>query len=100
MDEAFFTRARAIGDRIAAAMRALQAQYGAIEDVRGLGAMMAMELSSGAPHLVEAARERGLVLLLAGERDVVRVLVPLVIGDEELNEGLALLAASAEAALR
>jgi 4-aminobutyrate aminotransferase/(S)-3-amino-2-methylpropionate transaminase len=100
MNEAFFTRARAIGDRIAAEMRALQSRYGQIEDVRGLGAMMAMELSSGAPQIVEAARERGLILLLAGERDVVRVLVPLVIGDEELNEGLALLAAGAEAALR
>jgi 4-aminobutyrate aminotransferase / (S)-3-amino-2-methylpropionate transaminase / 5-aminovalerate transaminase len=100
MDEAFFARARAIGDRIAGALRALQSRYGQIEDVRGLGAMMAMELSSGAPQIVEAARERGLILLLAGERNVVRVLVPLVIGDQELDEGLALLAASAETALR
>jgi 4-aminobutyrate aminotransferase/(S)-3-amino-2-methylpropionate transaminase len=91
IDGAFLERARAIGSRIAAALRSLQAEFPAIEDVRGLGAMMAMELSAGAPEIVEAARKRGLLLLLAGQRDVVRILVPLVIGDDELNEGLEIL---------
>ena len=91
MDEAFLARARAIGSRIAAALRSLQAEFPAIEDVRGLGAMMAMELSAGAPEIVEAARKRGLLLLLAGQRDVIRILVPLVIGDDELDEGLEIL---------
>ena len=63
MDEAFLARARAIGVRILAALRSLQAGFPQIQDVRGLGAMLAMELSSGAPEIVEAARERGLLLL-------------------------------------
>ncbi len=96
MDEEFLTRARAIGERIEAQLRALQARFSAIEDVRGLGAMMAMELESGAPEVVEAARRRGLLLLLAGERDVIRILVPLVVADEELDEGFAILSASME----
>jgi 4-aminobutyrate aminotransferase/(S)-3-amino-2-methylpropionate transaminase len=88
MDEAFLERARAIGARIERALRALHARYKEIDDVRGLGAMMAMELASGAAAIVEAARLRGLLLLLAGDHNVVRILVPLVIGDEELDEGL------------
>ncbi|MBV8372025.1 MAG: aspartate aminotransferase family protein, partial [Candidatus Eremiobacteraeota bacterium] len=78
IDDAFLERARAIGARPDAAMRALQARFGQIEDVRGLGTMLAMEIASGAPHIVEAARERGLLLLLAGKRNVIRLLVPLV----------------------
>ncbi|HTX59361.1 MAG TPA: aspartate aminotransferase family protein [Verrucomicrobiae bacterium] len=99
MDEDFFARARAIGDRIATALHALRARFAQISDVRGLGPMLAMELREGAPALIEAARERGLLLMLAGKRDVVRLLVPFVISDAELDEGLAILRASAEAAL-
>lgn len=91
MDEAFLERARAIGARIERALRGLHAHYKEIDDVRGLGAMMAMELASGAAAIVEAARRRGLLLLLAGDHNVVRILVPLVIGDAELDEGLAIL---------
>jgi 4-aminobutyrate aminotransferase/(S)-3-amino-2-methylpropionate transaminase len=96
MDDAFLARARTVGKRIEAAMLALQSRFRQVEDVRGLGAMMAMELSSGAPEILEAARRRGLLLLLASERNVIRILVPLVVGDDELEEGLAILQASAE----
>jgi 4-aminobutyrate aminotransferase-like enzyme len=40
-----------------------------------------------------------LLLLLAGKRNVIRILVPLVIDDEELSEALDILAASTSAAL-
>ena len=100
MDEAFLARARAIGERIGAALRAMQREFSQVEDVRGLGAMLAMELSSGAPEVVEAARERGLLLLMAGKRDVIRILVPLVASDEELDEGLDILRAAFTTSLR
>jgi 4-aminobutyrate aminotransferase/(S)-3-amino-2-methylpropionate transaminase len=96
MDDAFLTRAAEIGGRIAEGLRALQSRFSVVEDVRGLGAMMAMELESGAPDVVEAARRRNLILLLAGERDVIRILVPLVVTDDELEEGFAILNASME----
>ncbi|HEY6326083.1 MAG TPA: 4-aminobutyrate--2-oxoglutarate transaminase [Candidatus Cybelea sp.] len=96
MDDAFLTRARDLGTRIGAELRALESRFSAVEDVRGLGAMLAMELESGAPDVVAAARGRGLILLLAGERDVIRILVPLVVTDEELEEGFAILRASME----
>ncbi|MBV9718838.1 MAG: 4-aminobutyrate--2-oxoglutarate transaminase [Candidatus Eremiobacteraeota bacterium] len=94
IDDAFLQRARAVGERIAGALRALQTEFPQIEDVRGLGAMLAIELTSRAPEIVEAARERGLLLLLAGKRNVIRILVPLVVGNDELDEGLDILRAS------
>jgi len=94
LDEAFLARARSIGKRVEAAMRAMQSLHPAVQDVRGLGAMFAMELSHGADAVVDAARERGLLLMLAGKRNVIRVLVPLVIGDDDLEEGLAILGAA------
>ena len=70
-----------------------------IGDVRGLGAMLAIELvhdrdtKNPAPELasavVEAAAERGLLLLKSGiYSNCIRVLVPLVISDAELDEAL------------
>jgi 4-aminobutyrate aminotransferase/(S)-3-amino-2-methylpropionate transaminase len=94
MDDAFLTRAREVGSRIAAALNSLRADFPQVEDVRGLGAMMAMELASEAGAVVDAARQRGLLLLLAGSRDVIRIMVPLVVSDDELEEGLQILRAS------
>jgi 4-aminobutyrate aminotransferase/(S)-3-amino-2-methylpropionate transaminase len=96
IDEAFLARARTIGARIESALRALQSKFAAVEDVRGFGAMMAMELSHGhAEPIVEAARERGLLLMLAGSKNVIRILVPLVIDDAQLDEALGILADAA-----
>ncbi len=100
IDDAFLARAREIGERLFAALRTLQARWPQIEDVRGLGPMVAMELSSGAPEIVAEARERGLLLMLAGQRNVIRILVPLVIGDDDLNDALDVLVSSTEFVLR
>jgi 4-aminobutyrate aminotransferase/(S)-3-amino-2-methylpropionate transaminase len=80
-------------------MEAWQQRWDAIGDVRGLGAMLAIELvhdrdtKDPAPELatkvVEAASERGLLLLKSGiYSNCIRVLVPLVISDAELDEAL------------
>ena len=94
MDEAFLARARTIGERIHAALQSFKTEFAPIEDVRGLGAMCAMELAHGAPEVAEVARERGLLLLLAAKRNVIRILVPLVVTDSELGEGLNILHAA------
>ena len=81
------------------ACSAWQERWDAIGDVRGLGAMLAIELvhdretKDPAPELatavVEAAAERGLLLLKSGiYSNCIRVLVPLVITDAELDEAL------------
>jgi 4-aminobutyrate aminotransferase len=65
-------------------------------EVRGIGPMLALELAEPSPTLASAitaaARERGLVLLSCGlYGNVIRILVPLTISDDELARGLDLL---------
>jgi 4-aminobutyrate aminotransferase / (S)-3-amino-2-methylpropionate transaminase / 5-aminovalerate transaminase len=90
----------AVGQRIRERMLAWQERHPAIGDVRGLGAMLAIELvrdrvtKEPAPELVaaviDAAFERGLILLKAGVHgNCIRVLCPLTIEDAVLEEALA-----------
>jgi len=107
-EEHLVERAARIGDNVQAAMLDLKRRYPErIGDVRGRGAMMAMEFkhSSGAEpptkQIIAAARERGLLMLSAGAKGcVLRVLVPLVISDADLAEGLKRMAAACDAVLR
>jgi 4-aminobutyrate aminotransferase/(S)-3-amino-2-methylpropionate transaminase len=98
-DEGLVERANQLGDTIRARMEAWAGRWDAIGDVRGLGAMLAIELvhdrstKDPAPELasavVEAAAERGVLLLKSGMySNCIRVLVPLVIGEAELEEAL------------
>ncbi len=98
-EEGLCERATAIGETVRARMLAWQERFPAIGDVRGLGAMLAIELVADratkqpAPELVqavlEAALQRGLLLLKAGVYgNAIRVLMPLVITDAELDEAL------------
>jgi 4-aminobutyrate aminotransferase / (S)-3-amino-2-methylpropionate transaminase / 5-aminovalerate transaminase len=107
--EPFQRRARELGERIRAALDAIASRVDAVGEVRGLGPMLALELvedretkapaSELAGATVAAARERGLVLLSCGlSGNVIRILVPLVIGDEDLERGLELLEESLLAA--
>jgi 4-aminobutyrate aminotransferase/(S)-3-amino-2-methylpropionate transaminase len=92
-------RAGQIGDAIRERMLSWQQRWPVIGDVRGLGAMLALELVDDpatkrpAPELatkiVEAAADRGLLLLKSGiYSNCIRVLVPLVISDSQLDEAL------------
>jgi 4-aminobutyrate aminotransferase / (S)-3-amino-2-methylpropionate transaminase / 5-aminovalerate transaminase len=108
-DEGLCDRAAAIGETIRARMTDWQSRFDAIGDVRGLGAMLAIELVKDretrepAPDLatavVDHAADRGLLLLKAGiYSNVIRVLLPLVIADGELDEALDVWEESLEAA--
>jgi len=90
-DEGLVERSGAIGETIRARMLAWQARWPAIREVRGLGSMLAIELTDAevASAVVQAALQRGLLLLKAGVTgNAIRVLVPLVIADAELDEAL------------
>jgi len=96
-DDDILAKARRIGERIRVALDTMRAEYPTqIVDARGLGAMRALEFADAADaqHVVEAARERGLLLLKAGSGNVIRLLVPLIIRDEDLERGLEILAES------
>ena len=104
LDDAFMQRAQAIGERLYAHARGLRKRFPQIGDVRGLGAMVAMEFAGEggtayAEQIVAQARERGLLLMLAGKGNVIRFLVPLVIEDDELDTALARLTEACRAVL-
>jgi 4-aminobutyrate aminotransferase / (S)-3-amino-2-methylpropionate transaminase / 5-aminovalerate transaminase len=107
--DSFQRRARELGERIREALDGIASRVGAVGEVRGLGPMLALELvedhetkapASGlAGATVAAARERGLLLLSCGlYGNVIRILAPLVISDEDLEHGLELLEESLVAA--
>jgi 4-aminobutyrate aminotransferase/(S)-3-amino-2-methylpropionate transaminase len=92
----FRTRAEEIGKRIRARLEDFVAQSHLVGEARGLGPMLAIELTEQTPDLAKAitraARERGLVLLSCGiYGNVIRILVPLTIDDALLERGLDLL---------
>ena len=98
-EESLLDRAGVVGDRIRELMHDWQARWPVIGDVRGLGAMLAIELVEDpgttvpAPDLakavIDAALERGLILLKAGTYgNCIRVLCPLTIEDAVLDEAL------------
>jgi 4-aminobutyrate aminotransferase/(S)-3-amino-2-methylpropionate transaminase len=79
-------------------------RFAKVGDVRGLGAMQALELvkdvktkepdPEAAAALVRFCYERGLILMSAGTYgNVIRLLMPLVIKEDELEEGLSVLEA-------
>jgi 4-aminobutyrate aminotransferase/(S)-3-amino-2-methylpropionate transaminase len=103
-------RAAQLGETIRARMDSWQERWPEIGDVRGLGAMLAIELvkdpatkepdADKASAVVEAAAERGLLLLKSGiYANCIRVLAPLVLSDAELEEALAVWEEALEATL-
>lgn len=61
-----------------------------ISAVRGLGMMIGIETSASLSKIVEAARQKGLIILTAGD-NVIRLLPPLTISREEIQQGIAVL---------
>jgi 4-aminobutyrate aminotransferase / (S)-3-amino-2-methylpropionate transaminase / 5-aminovalerate transaminase len=98
-EEGLLERSQQIGERIRERMVSWQERFDRIGDVRGLGAMLAIEFvedrdtkepdAALATAVVEGAAERGLLLLKSGiYSNCIRVLCPLVLTDAELDEAL------------
>jgi 4-aminobutyrate aminotransferase/(S)-3-amino-2-methylpropionate transaminase len=109
-EEGLVERGAEIGDTMLTRMRGWQDRFAAIGDVRGLGAMLALELVEDratkqpaaelATAVADAALQRGLLLLKAGiYGNCIRVLCPLVITDAELEEALGVWEDALETAL-
>jgi len=95
-DPEFLAQATALGARMRARLEQLAAKHPPIGEVRGLGPMLAFELAEQSPDqaaaIVAAAFERNLLLLACGMYgNVIRLLAPLTIEQEELDEGLSVL---------
>ena len=92
-EPAFRARADELGVTLRARLDELAARHEQIGEVRGLGPMLALELREQSPDLAQAvtaaAFERGLLLLACGlYGNVLRLLPPLNVTDEELDRGL------------
>jgi 4-aminobutyrate aminotransferase/(S)-3-amino-2-methylpropionate transaminase len=109
-EEDLCARASVLGDTMRARMEAWQERFPRIGDVRGLGAMLAIELvrepetkepdDKAATAVVEAAARNGLLLLKSGiYSNCIRVLAPLTLSDGELDEALAVWEHALETAL-
>ena len=103
-------RAAMLGEKCRSRLNALRARFSCIADVRGLGAMTAVEFShSGDPKkpagdiaaaLKAEAAKRGLLLLNCGSYgNVLRLMLPLTIPESVLDEGMEILEASLTAAV-
>ena len=109
-DEDLCARASVLGDQLRKRMLAWQQRFPQVGDVRGLGAMLAIELVEDAgtrrpaPDLAsavtDAAAKRGLLLLKSGiYSNCIRVLSPLTLSDAELDEALGVWEQSLETTL-
>jgi 4-aminobutyrate aminotransferase / (S)-3-amino-2-methylpropionate transaminase / 5-aminovalerate transaminase len=95
-EEEFRARAIALGEALRARLDEIAARHDAVGEVRGLGPMLALELREQSPEaakaVVDAAFERGLLLLSCGlHGNVLRLLPPLTVADDELDRGLSIL---------
>ncbi|MEH7403240.1 MULTISPECIES: 4-aminobutyrate--2-oxoglutarate transaminase [Bacillaceae] len=109
-EEGLNERAVVIGEKVNEEMHKWAKQFEQIGDIRGIGAMCAMEIVTNKKDktpdkvtvgkIVKEANNRGLMLLSAGIfGNVIRLLMPLTITDEQLEEGLDILRESIEAVL-
>lgn len=107
-EEKLCERSMLIGEQMRARFTSMQARFTSMAEVRGLGAMTAVEFCrNGDPHqpaadiataLKDEAARRGLLLLMCGNYgNVLRVMVPLTLSDAVLKEGMDIIEASLEA---
>ncbi len=98
-------RARRIGDHFERITSTWRDRFPLIGDIRGLGAMRAIELvrnrvtkepaKEETQAIISACHQRGLIILPAGTYgNVIRMLVPLIATDDQIEEGLAVLKAA------
>jgi 4-aminobutyrate aminotransferase/(S)-3-amino-2-methylpropionate transaminase len=101
-EEKLIETANSLGKKIRQRFQTLQNRFEIIGDVRGIGPMLALELvkdrvtkepaADQAKALVKFCYEKGLIILSCGNfSNVIRTLMPLVITDEQLERGLAIL---------
>lgn len=101
-EENLLERAQQLGEKMSATLIGCMEKYKIIGDVRGLGPMVGIELVKDrrtkkpavdeTKNIIASCREDGLLVISCGMySNVVRILAPLVISDDQLNRGLAIL---------
>lgn len=78
------------GQYLQTALQKALAENAKVTDIRGLGCMIGIETTENLTDLVIQAREQGLIVLTAGS-NVIRLLPPLTLTKEKIDEGVAIL---------
>lgn len=108
-EEGLNQRGEEIGKKVMERFQKFNDKFKCVGDIRGLGAMCAIEIVKDQEtkepakeltnQIIKEANKRGLLIFSAGVySNVIRLLMPLVITDEQLEEGLNILENSIEAA--
>jgi 4-aminobutyrate aminotransferase/(S)-3-amino-2-methylpropionate transaminase len=103
--EGLLARSTAIGKRFEERARSWQKRWPLVGDVRGLGGMCAIELvrntetrepaETETKEVAHYCYEHGLITITAGTyNNIMRILVPLVVRDEQLDEGFGIIEAA------
>jgi 4-aminobutyrate aminotransferase/(S)-3-amino-2-methylpropionate transaminase len=102
-EENMLAKSIALGEKLKARFEKWQKDFSIIGEIRGLGAMLGLEFVKGASkepaadeakQLADYCLDNGLLILVCGSYgNIVRVLAPFVITDEQLEKGLAILEA-------
>lgn len=78
------------GNKLQAQLQAALSDKETVTTVRGLGYMIGIETTGNLGELVQAARDKGLIVLTAGT-NVIRLLPPITLSDAEIEKGVAIL---------
>ncbi|PNW82271.1 hypothetical protein CHLRE_06g278163v5 [Chlamydomonas reinhardtii] len=91
---AFLAAVEAKGERLRAGLRRTMAGNPHVQEVRGVGLLVGVQLDMMAGPVVDAARDMGVMAITAGKGDVIRLVPPLVVTDAEIDTACEVLAAA------
>jgi len=91
-NENFLQSVQAKSKKLKSALQDLQSKFPAIKAIRGLGLMLGLELEVPVKPVIQKCAEHGLLLVGAGDH-VIRLLPPLTVSEQEIDEAVAVLAA-------
>jgi 4-aminobutyrate aminotransferase/(S)-3-amino-2-methylpropionate transaminase len=101
--EAMLEKSIALGQKLKNRFEQWQTRFGIVGEIRGLGAMLGIELIKGddpepaadkAGELVQYCHKNGVIILSCGSYgNIIRILAPFVITDEQLEQGLSVMEA-------
>ena len=89
--EGFLDRVTVLGERIMSSLRSELADLDHVEDIRGLGCMIGIELNKPCKSLFSQAMEKGLIINVTAD-SVVRLLPPFIMTNDEADQVVAILA--------
>lgn len=84
-DSAFLADVERKGELLRAGLRAGLGDNAHVQEVRGVGLIVGIQLDQMAGKMVDAAREQGLLIITAGKGDIVRLVPPLTVTDDEID---------------